>query len=118
MEVQVETAVSTQSVSRKEKSSSGRKATTDVIANQPAPIVPTQSITSREVAGTPASSTSSTCHYVIPKKGIQTNRLNELALKVSPPARPILPKPPRLGRTSLPRNISGNRSTQGQKKKK
>ena len=35
--------------------------------------------------------------YVIPKKskqGIQSNKVNELAAKVSPPARSILPKPP------------------------
>ena len=79
---------------------------------------PAQPSTSRDIVKTPVVSTSSTSRYVIPKKGIQANRLNELALKVSPPARPILPKPPSVNRTSPPRNISGSRPTPGQKKKK
>ena len=58
--------------------------------------------------------------YVIPKlskKGIQSNEVNELAAKVSPPARPILPKPPGIGLQNQrpPWNTSGLRP---QKKKK
>ena len=44
-----------------------------------------------------ASASNSSGKYVIPrlsKQGFQSNRVNELATKVSPPARSILPKPP------------------------
>ena len=89
--------------------------------NQDATIItvqPVQPSTYRDAAVKPSSSTSSATLYVIPKKGVQSNKLNELAIKVFPPARPILPKPPGMTRESPPRNISGNRSIQGQRKKK
>ena len=56
----------------------------------------------------------------IPRLGIQSNEANELAAKVSIPARPILPKPPgESNQTQRPRwNTSGLRPTQQQKKKK
>ena len=114
-----EPTASTQPFDRTDKvtKSAGHKSTTDTTASTPATLV--QPSTSRDVAVQPSSSSSSTSRYVIPKKGIQSNKLNELAIKVSPPARPrpILPKQPSINRTSPPRNISGKRSTQGQKKK-
>ena len=81
----------------------------------PVPVLPT---TSKDVENPSSTFISSTDRYVIPKKGIQANRLNELARKVSPPARPILPKPPVMIKTSRPRNTSGSRPNPGQKKKK
>ena len=116
--LQYEPAASTQPFGQphKVKKFSGRNSTTDTTACKPVPLV--QPSTSRDVVVPFSSSSSSANRYVIPKKGIQSNKLNELATKVPPPARPILPKPPIIIRTSPPRNISGYRSTQGQKKKK
>ena len=78
---QVEAAVPTQLVARKVKSSGVRKATTDTTATLPTPLkMPVQPTTSRDVAGphsTSTSGTKNTNRYVIPKKGIQANRLNE-----------------------------------------
>ena len=68
------------------------------------------------------SNVSSMKPYVIPKlpKGISSTKVNELVAKVSPPARPILPKPSSMGEQSSRSlyNTSGLRSTQRPKKKK
>ena len=66
----------------------------------------------------PSLSKGDSARYFIPKisQGIQSNKLNELAAKVSPPERSIFPKPPNLPRQSPPRNISGSRTTQKKKK--
>ena len=71
----------------------------------------------------PQSKMTSLAGYVIPKlpkAGILSNKVNKLAAKVSPQARPIVPKPPGLIEQS-PRslcNTSGLRPTQRHKKKK
>ena len=71
----------------------------------------------------PQSNVNSLTPYVIPKLpkvGISSNKVNELVAKVSPPARPILPKPLCMIEQS-PRslcNTSGLRPTQRPKKKK
>ena len=91
--------------------------TSGVLSSAEVP-VPVLSNTSKDIAIPSSTSTSSTGRYVMPKKGIQANRLNELARKVSPPARHILPKPPVVIKTSPPRNTSGSRPNPGQKKKK
>ena len=71
----------------------------------------------------PQSNVTSVTPYVIPKlskAGILSNKVNELVAKVSPPARPILPKPPGMiepNSRSLC-NTSGLRPTQRYKKKK
>ena len=62
----------------------------------------------------PSTSKGNPSKYVIPKiarQSIQSNKLNDLVAKVSPTARPILPRPPTLPRKSPPRNTSGTRST-------
>ena len=61
----------------------------------------------------PSTSRSNPSRYVIPKvsrPSLQSNKLNELVENVSPPARPILPRPPSLPRMTLSKNISGTRS--------
>ena len=60
--------------------------------------------TSRAVAST----------YVIPKatrKSLQSSKLNELVARVSPPARPILPRPPSAPRKSPSRSVKGTKWT-------
>ena len=113
------TTLPTNEISRKKKSTPKSTAVQlsdkEVTSTAIPPVLPS---TSKNVAAQSASVSVSANRYMIPKKGIQSNKLNELAVKVSPPARPILPKQPSINKTSPPRNISGNRSTQGQKKKK
>ena len=58
--------------------------------------------------------------YVIPKiskLGVQSNKANELAAKVSPPARAILPKPPGTDHQN-PCSLWNTRGLRPQKKKK
>ena len=98
--LQIEQTESAHLLTRKVKSSkSMASVASSVITPTEESVLPT---TSKDVENPPSTSNRSTSHYVIPKKGIQANRLNELALKVSPPARPILPKPPVTIRTSPP----------------
>ena len=62
----------------------------------------------------PSTSRAVSSSYVIPKvprKSLQSSKLNELVAKVSPPARPILPRPPSVPRKSPSKSISGTRST-------
>ena len=62
----------------------------------------------------PSTSGSASSTYVIPKvprKSLQSSKLNELVAKVSPPARPILPRPPSVPRKSPSRSIKGTKST-------
>ena len=80
--------------------------------------------TSRETLILPKPNvTNSLAGYVIPKlpkAGILSNKVNELEARVSPPARPILPKPPGMTNQN-PRslwNTSGLRPTQRYKEKK
>ena len=112
----VEPTESAQTSTHKIKSSKTKaNVAPSIITSTDMPVLPT---TSREVMDPSSTSNKNVSRYVIPKKGIQANKLNELARKVSPPARPILPKSPVVIRTSPPRNTSGNRPNPGQKKKK
>ena len=62
----------------------------------------------------PSTSRGTAERYVIlkvPRSSLKSNKLNELVAKVSPPARPILPRPPSHPRKSPSKNISGKRPT-------
>ena len=62
----------------------------------------------------PSTSRAVASKYVIPKvprRSLQSSKLNELVAKVSPPARPILPRPPSLPRKSPSKNVKGTKST-------
>ena len=62
----------------------------------------------------PSTSRAVSSSYVIPKvprKKLQSSKLNELVAKVSPQARPILPRPPSVPRKSPSKSVSGTRST-------
>ena len=62
----------------------------------------------------PSTSRAASSAYVIPKvprKSLQSSKLNELVAKVSHPARPILHRPPSVPRKSPSKSVSGIRST-------
>ena len=72
----------------------------------------TASISTTEVL--PSTSAGNTGRYVIPKvprSSLKSNILNDLVAKISPPARPILPRPSSLPGKSPPRKVSGTRPT-------
>ena len=90
--------------------------------NYKAPVAPTHRKTTTEVPSTYATihqEPTTSGAYVIPKlskRTVLSSKVNELASKVSPPARAILPKHP--GPSKNPRSFCNTSGSKPQKKKK